>query len=278
MTFAMSHCRFSVLRPDGPSTLRAIQRCYFHIQRGTADTALDLNNTAGTFWTAAKADATSGPAATRAATAYDLIRGKILNLESYGLTSDAGIAQPLAFPESGTLTGNIWATTASALAADSAAQTFTFSVQDGLCTLGIPAYAAAAKGASPGAVIVLKTALIAKYRPAADVAFPIRVQDNSAFGATAGLVVIKSTGIIEIYKDATKAAAYTITNNIGPDAFAVTYPIAYASPQAFQISNAGAYPAVDPSITLAAAATPTDLKLTLYFALIGNQDGVVFDY
>ena len=63
MAFALTKFRAYGLEPGGPTRCQ-LQRLQFTIKGTGADVALDVGTLAGTFWTAAKADATYGAMAT----------------------------------------------------------------------------------------------------------------------------------------------------------------------------------------------------------------------
>ncbi len=66
MAFALTRFKSYARRHDGENRSHAEQVCELHITAANTDTAYDLDNGAGTFWTAALADATYGSLATTA--------------------------------------------------------------------------------------------------------------------------------------------------------------------------------------------------------------------
>ncbi len=165
----------------------------------------------------------------------------------------------------------VWAggSAGTALAADSANQTLRYQQNGEFVTLQVPGYQAAAKGASPGAVIILTagTVLPAAIRPAVDNTSKTRKYDNGAFASGAGMCIVKTTGQLEIYLDGSATTNYTVTNGIGFDTFTVSYRVAAAPVAAgtFQLLNGDTYPVIEPNIVLPAAA-PTTLRV---FLLVG---------
>lgn len=195
----------------------------------------------------------------------------------------------------------IWAggSAGTALNADSVAQTVKYRVHNGMVQLDVPAYAAAAKGAAPGNVIILKstTLLPAELRPVEDKIFVQSSVNNAA--AVIGTVIIKTTGQIELYTGIPSAAAYTVTANAGTGGFnvsyavaeseefyaggdagqagfTVAYPVAQAAADSAQVSIQGTFPEVKPRITLAANASPATLKLFMLCALTERSNPIEF--
>ncbi len=66
MAFALTKFKAYGIRHSGAVRPHAKQVCEFHITAANTDTALDLDNPSGTFWTAALANATYGSLATQA--------------------------------------------------------------------------------------------------------------------------------------------------------------------------------------------------------------------
>ena len=60
MTFALTKAEFRSVAHQNPSLKRGIQEVLLTITAANTDTALDVGNASGTFWTAAVADATYG--------------------------------------------------------------------------------------------------------------------------------------------------------------------------------------------------------------------------
>ena len=70
MAFALTHFKAYGKLHEGATRSHAEQICELHITAANTDTAYDLDNAAGTFWTAALADATYGALAGAAKTAF----------------------------------------------------------------------------------------------------------------------------------------------------------------------------------------------------------------
>ncbi len=70
MAFALTRFKAYGRRHEGENRSHAEQVCELHITAANTDTAYDLDNSAGTFWTAALANATYGTLATSALRAF----------------------------------------------------------------------------------------------------------------------------------------------------------------------------------------------------------------
>jgi hypothetical protein len=270
MAFALSKAYF--YKVDTPSHIRkwGFQAAEFHITRTSSDTDLDLGDVSGTFWTAVGASGIG-------AVALPLWRSVLPNFEELAglqLTSDSGFLVQSPGDAYLSATGShtaVWAggTAGTALNANSPNQTIRYQHDGEFVTLQIPGYQAAAKGASPGAVIILTgaTVLPAALRPTADVVVRTRKMNNGSFVSGAGMAIIKTTGQIEMYLDGVGTTAYTVTANIGFDSFATEYRVGAAPVSAgtFQLVNGDTYPVIEPNIVLPAAA-PTTLRV---FMLVG---------
>jgi hypothetical protein len=278
MAFALT--KFRAYKVEVPTAIAkyGLQAVEMTITRGASDVLLDLDTTTGTFWTAAKADGTYGTMATQAAVLFADLLTKIEQIPALSMVGDGGkLINTGAAYESGVVTAK-WAggSAGTALNADSADQTFTYSITNGMVTLNVPAYAAAAKGAAPGDVIILKstTLLPAALRPAADMLFVHQSVNNAA--AVVGTLKIKTTGQIELYTGIPSAAAYTVTANAGTGGFTVSYPVTQAAADSAQVSIQGTFPVVKPRITLAANASPATLKLFMLCALTERSNPIEF--
>jgi len=76
---------------DSDIQKRAVQRAVFHITAANTDIDLDLSDSTGTFWTAAKADTTYGAMATKASASLTKIQAIATALNFIGgLNSGAG--------------------------------------------------------------------------------------------------------------------------------------------------------------------------------------------
>lgn len=275
MTFAITKFNPYKVTVSSAQYKQGLQAVEFTITRGTSDTALDLGNTSGTFWTAAGA---SGLGAL-ALKSWTQINNNIDKIVAINLIGDNGFLSRGVPTLSSTATVK-WAggSAGTALNADSADQTFTYTIVGNQVTLNVPAYNAAAKGASPGAVIVLKstTLLPAAIRPAVDVVVRTRAYNNGAYAAGSGVAVIKTTGQVELYLDGTETTNYTVTAAAGVDNFVVTYPIAYAPNDNYSLSNYGTFPVVQPNITLNSGASPATLEILMLLTL--NDSVEIVDY
>ncbi len=271
MTFALTGFKAYKLSVPSAVDKYGLQVVEMTITRASTDVALDIDNTAGTFWTAAKANTTYGTLATNAAAAWAFILANLEQIPVLELIGNgAKILSKSVQAESGTVTAKYAGNSAgTALNADSADQTFSYSHVNGIVTINFPAYKEAAKGAAPGNVIILKstTLLPAAIRPAADMRVSIVVVDNNA--DVAGYAVIKTTGQVEIYKGI-PAANYTVTANAGHSGFQISYPAAQVAPSSATVAITGTWPVVKPSITLSANAAPSILKL---FMIGGLKSG-----
>lgn len=272
MAFALTSAY--LYKIDTPSRIRkwGWQAAEFTITRSaSSDTDLDIGDVAGTFWTAVGATGIGA----QILSGWTNVIANAEELISLSVTSEAGFlsrASSSGLTAEGTATVN-WAggSAGTALAADSADQTITYRLAGTEATLSIPGFAAAAKGASPGAVIILKstTLLPAALRPVADTVVRIRSKNNSAFVAGSGMAIIKTTGQIEIYYDGTGTANYTVTNDAGFDTFTVSYVVAapVVAAGTYLLANDGTYPVIKPALTLPAASSPTSLKLVMLLSL-----------
>ncbi len=70
MAFALTRFKSYGRRHDGENRSHAEQVCELHITAANTDIAYDLDVTAGTFWTAAEANATYGALATKAKSVF----------------------------------------------------------------------------------------------------------------------------------------------------------------------------------------------------------------
>lgn len=77
MAFALTSFFADGQEFNGPGLYRGIQTYCFNITGTTADVALDIGTYAGTFWTAALADATYGSVASTVLTQIKLLNGQI---------------------------------------------------------------------------------------------------------------------------------------------------------------------------------------------------------
>jgi hypothetical protein len=280
MAFALASAY--LYKVDTPSHVRKYgwQVAEFEITRDTSDTDLDIGDVAGTFWTAVG----SSGLGERLLSDWTRLVGDIEELVSLSITSSSGFLLPsvgdAALAAGGTASVQ-WAggSAGTALNANSVAQTLRYQQNGEFVTLHVPGYLAAAKGAAPGAVIVLKsdTLLPAALRPVVDTVVRIRSQDNAAYVAGAGMAVIKTTGQIEIYLDGTGTTAYTVTANAGFDTFTVSYRTSAAPVAAgtYQLANGDTYPALKPNIVLPVAA-PTSLKVVMVLSLEAQTRPIEF--
>lgn len=273
MTFAITKANFYKATVSSAQYKQGLQAVELTITRGTSDTALDLGNIAGTFWTAAGA---SGLGALAKAS-WTQVNNNIDKLISVQVIGDNGILTQSGNGLIGTVTAK-WAggTAGTALAADSTDRTFTYAVAGQTVTLRVGGYNAAAKGAAPGPVIVLKsdTLLPEAIRPANDINVRTRAYNAGALVAGSGVAIIKTTGQIELYYDGTGTANYTVTTNAGVDGFVVTYPVAQNGQYA--LSNYGSFPTVQPVITLNSGTLPATLEVVFLFSLNDNVECVDF--
>src|ERR1700679_2032879 len=124
MAFQLQAAKFDTYIPDSKSNMHALIRCEFKIARGaTGDTNLDIYDTTGTFWNAAIADAKYGPIATNTwLPKWTQIASNIRSVDWVNAFGNGGNININGVVNSGTTTFK-WATTGSALAAQSANQT-----------------------------------------------------------------------------------------------------------------------------------------------------------
>jgi hypothetical protein len=278
MAFALSKFRAYALGIPSATDKYGLQAIEMTISRTSSDVLLDLDDVAGTFWTAALADGTYGAYVSRLLPSWTQLLTKIENIVECRMIGDGNAMVQLmgAQASSGTVTAK-WAggSAGTALNADSADQTFTYSITNGMVTLSVPGFNAAAKGAAPGNVIILKstTLLPAALRPAADMKLAIAVTNNAAL--VLGYAVVKTTGQIEIYKGIPESA-YTVTAAAGPDSFQISYPVAQVEANTGALTVVGNYPVVKPRITLQANAVPANVKLYMILSLNSQAKPVEF--
>lgn len=279
MAFALTNFRAYKLGIPSATDRYGLQGIEMTVTRTATDVAIDLDTVSGTFWTDILADASYGAYAARISPLWSDLLTKIENVATLQVLGDGGQMVSLTGlqAESGTVTAK-WAggSAGTALNADSADQAFAYSIVNGVVNLQIPAYKAAAKGAAPGNVIILKstTLLPAALRPAADMRVVIPSVDNNA--EVVGTATIKTTGQIELYTGIPSAAAYTVTANAGQGGFQVSYPVAQVAPNAGSVSIVGTFPVVKPSITLSANAAPATLKIFMILALTSKSNPIEF--
>jgi hypothetical protein len=279
MAFALTNFRAYKLGISSATDRYGLQGIEMTVTRTASDVAIDLDTVSGTFWTDILADATYGAYAARITPLWSDLLTKIENISTLQILGDGGKMVSLSGTqtESGTVTAK-WAgnSAGTALNADSADQTFSYSIVNGVVNLQIPAYKAAAKGAAPGGVIVLKstTLLPAALRPATDMRVVIPSVDNNA--EVVGTATIKTTGQIELYTGIPSAAAYTVTANAGQGGFQVSYPVVQAAPNSGSVAVVGTFPVVKPSITLAANAAPATLQIFMVCALTSQSNPIEF--
>lgn len=90
MAFALTNAKFYKVDTSSPIDKRGLQAIEMTITRGSSDTDLDIGDIAGTFWTAAIADATYGTESRRALDSFTLIASQIEQVASCEITAANG--------------------------------------------------------------------------------------------------------------------------------------------------------------------------------------------
>lgn len=90
MAFALTDARLYKVEIPSAIDKRGLQGVEFTVTRGSSDTDLDIGNTSGTFWTAAIADGTYGPQATKCLAEFQKFSAEIEAVVSCEITAANG--------------------------------------------------------------------------------------------------------------------------------------------------------------------------------------------